>query len=94
VAWSPNGKRLLTGSGDNTAKVWDGTTGKELLTLGGHNRELLSVAWNPNGKQLATASEDATVQVFVIDRMVGEHPAGAAHHHLGTRRRMGYMAER
>jgi WD40 repeat protein len=31
VAWSPDGKRLATGSYD--ARVWDAETGKELLTL-------------------------------------------------------------
>ncbi|MGH3567159.1 MAG: WD40 repeat domain-containing protein, partial [Pseudonocardia sp.] len=27
VAWSPDGTRLLTGSADNTTRVWDATTG-------------------------------------------------------------------
>jgi WD40 repeat protein len=36
VAYSPDGQRLVTGSDDNTAKVWDAKTGTELLTLKGH----------------------------------------------------------
>ena len=35
VAFSPDGKRIATGSYDRTAKVWDAETGKELLALGG-----------------------------------------------------------
>jgi WD40 repeat protein len=35
IAWSPDGKRLATGSWDNTAKVWDAVSGRELLTLEG-----------------------------------------------------------
>jgi len=33
VVWSPDGKRLATGSEDKTAKVWDAASGQELLTL-------------------------------------------------------------
>ena len=53
VAWSPDGKRLATGSRDGTAKVWDAASGKELLTLKGSY--VTSVAWSPDGKWLATA---------------------------------------
>ena len=43
VAWSPDGKRLATGSADRTAKVWEAATGQELLTLRGHRVTL--TAW-------------------------------------------------
>jgi hypothetical protein len=35
VAFSPDNQRIVTGSGDNTAKVWEAASGKELLTLVG-----------------------------------------------------------
>lgn len=38
VAWSPDGKRLATASGDETAKVWDAGSGEEVLTLRHRNR--------------------------------------------------------
>ncbi len=64
VAWSPDGKRLATGSRDKTAKVWDTETGKEVLTLSGHGGEVPSVAWSPDGKRLATGSLDSTAKVW------------------------------
>jgi WD40 repeat protein len=64
VVWSPDGKRLATGSDDNTAKVWDAQTGKELLTLRGRSDAVMSVAWSPDGKRLATASDDKMVKVW------------------------------
>ena len=36
VAFSPDGKRLVSGSLDKTVKVWDAQTGQEILTLKGH----------------------------------------------------------
>ena len=33
VAYSPDGKHIVTGSSDNTVKVWDAQTGKEVIVL-------------------------------------------------------------
>src|SRR5262249_48926707 len=43
VAFSPDGKRIVTGSWDNTARVWDAETGTELRALRGTRR--VSSAW-------------------------------------------------
>jgi WD40 repeat protein/serine/threonine protein kinase len=55
VAYSPDGKRLASATWDKTVKVWDGQTGKELLTLKDAN--FVSVVFSPDGKRLATASD-------------------------------------
>ena len=63
VAWSPDGKRLATGSWNQTPKVWDAETGKELLTLSGVSVRVWSLAWSLDGQRLA-AGEDNTAKVW------------------------------
>jgi eukaryotic-like serine/threonine-protein kinase len=64
VAFSRDGKRLVTASWDKTARVWDLENGKELLVLRGHTSYVLSAAFSKDGRRLATASYDHTVKVW------------------------------
>jgi hypothetical protein len=64
ASWSPDGRRLATGSYDGTAKVWDGAGGHELLTLKGHTSPVRSVSWSPDGTRLATGGDDGTAKVW------------------------------
>jgi hypothetical protein len=64
VAFSPDGQRIVTGGRDQTAKVWELASGKELLTLKGHSGLVLSVAFSPDGQQIATGSGDGTAKVW------------------------------
>jgi WD40 repeat protein len=63
VAFSPDGKYILTGSWDQTAKLWD-LAGHELLAFVGHEGPILSVAFSPDGKQVLTGSEDGTAKLW------------------------------
>ena len=64
VAFSPDGKRIVTGSHDHTAKVWEVQTGRVILTLRGHSSAINSVAYSPDGKHIVTSSEDDTVKLW------------------------------
>jgi WD40 repeat protein len=70
IAYSPDGTRLATASGDNTAMVWDAKTGKELRVLKGHSQPVWSVAFSPDGSRLVTGSGDGTVRLW--DAATGE----------------------
>ncbi|HTU21745.1 MAG TPA: caspase family protein [Gemmataceae bacterium] len=60
VAFSPDGKYVLTGSHDNTAILWDARNGQKLRTFQGHRHVVRSVAFSPDGKQTLTGSDDHT----------------------------------
>ncbi len=61
VAWSPDGKRIVSGSNDGTAQVWDATNGGHVYTYRGHAGRVNAVAWSPHGKRIASGSSDGTV---------------------------------
>ncbi len=60
VAFSPDGKTILTGSDDWTACLWDTKTGKQLMVLKGHGGSVCSTAFSPDGNTILTGSVDNT----------------------------------
>lgn len=67
VAFSPDGKKLVTASDDRTARVWAVTGGESLLTLRGHQGKVVVARFSPDGKRIVTASTDGTARVFSTD---------------------------
>jgi len=67
VAFSPDGKYCLTGSNDNTAKIWDAASGKLIRTLMGHAEIVYSAAFSPDGKHCITASFDGVIKIWDIN---------------------------
>ncbi|UCG32709.1 MAG: protein kinase [Phycisphaerales bacterium] len=64
VAFHPDGKRIYTGSADETIKVWDAEPYEEPPVLRGHDDEVRGVAVSPDGSTIASASRDDTVRLW------------------------------
>jgi eukaryotic-like serine/threonine-protein kinase len=80
VAYSPDGKRIVSGSGEMDArgqkllpgevKVWNAATGEETMNLKGHTSDVRTVAYSPDGKRIVSggaASSDSSVKVWDAD---------------------------
>lgn len=69
VAFSPDGKRIATGSFDRSVKVWDAATGKEVRTFAGkagHQNLVTAVAFSPDGSSIASAGTDNFARIWDV----------------------------
>jgi WD40 repeat protein/transcriptional regulator with XRE-family HTH domain len=66
VAFSPNGRTLVSCSTDRTIKLWDIGTGECLKTLREHTGRIWCVAFSPDGQILASGSDDRTVKLWEV----------------------------
>src|SRR5579871_574286 len=62
VGW--HGTRIVSGSEDRTAQVWNADTGSHILTYTGHSDVVSAVTWSPDGGRIASGSGDRTAQVW------------------------------
>jgi hypothetical protein len=65
VAYSPDGRRIASGSFDDTIiKIWDAESGRLLQTLTGHTDEVQCVEYSPDGRRIASGSFDGIIRIW------------------------------
>lgn len=64
VSFSPNGRRLATGSGDKMIRFWDLMTETPLKLGQGHEGWVLCLAWSPDGKYLASGDMNGVICIW------------------------------
>ena len=57
---------MASGSEDETIKLWEVDSGREILTIRGHSGYVNSVAFSPNGEILASGSDDKTIRLWEV----------------------------
>jgi WD40 repeat protein len=80
VALSGDGRRAVSASDDNTLKVWDVESGRELFALEGHSRRVHGVALSGDGRRAVSASDDKTLKVWDLES--GREPRTLEGHSL------------
>ena len=66
LAWSPEGRFLISGSEDCTARIWDTTTRDCVVTIN-DVACVRAVAFHPHGHDCATLAEDGTLRIYELD---------------------------
>ena len=65
VAFSPDGRHIVSGSDDETIRLWDAQTGGQVGNpLKGHTDFITSVAFSPDGRHIVSGSRDETIRLW------------------------------
>ena len=62
--YSPDGQFIVSASDDNTLKIWDAETGREINTLRGHRDRVTACHYSPDGQFIVSGSYDETIKIW------------------------------
>ncbi len=66
LAFSPDGRQLLSTGPDRAVRLWDLESGREVRRLEAHSRAVAALAYSPDGSLLATAGFDQTIRLWDV----------------------------
>ena len=66
LSFSPDGKYIISGSWDETLKLWDASSGDEVRTFKGYEYRVNAVAYSPDGEFVASGTSDNTFKLWRI----------------------------
>lgn len=74
LAFSPDGNRLISGSNDNSAILWNVGDHNLVHRLTGHTLRVSAVAFTPDGARAVSASDDSTLRLWRVTdgRLIAE----------------------
>jgi WD40 repeat protein len=76
LAFSPNGKLVLTGAYNGTVGLWAADSGKLLMMLKKHAGHVKCVAFSPDGQLALSADSNGWVFLWRIDKPITDEPLG------------------
>jgi WD40 repeat protein len=66
IAYSPDGRTLVTGDSDHLVRLWEIASGKECGRFWGHDGEVLCVAFSEDGRTVVSGSSDTSLLVWDV----------------------------
>ena len=71
LAFTPDGKRLVSGGADRSVKVWNVATGTRLYTLSDATDGINTIALSPDGERVAAGGLDKTIRIWHLGEKEG-----------------------